>query len=53
MNIYKYTKTDNDEILLEQLDIDLDDYEIIELQNGNKILRKQVKLEVENYQVNL
>jgi hypothetical protein len=41
MNIYKYTKKDNDEILLERVDLDLNDYEIIELLNGNKILRKK------------
>ena len=41
MDIYKYTKTENDEILLERLDINLNDYEIIELLNGNKILRKK------------
>ena len=41
MNIYKYTKKDNDEILLERVEIDFNDYEIIELLNGNKILRKK------------
>jgi len=41
MDIYKYTKKDNDEILLERLDINLNDYEIIELLNGIKILRKK------------
>ena len=39
MEIYKHITQDNGDILLEKININLEDYEIITFNNGNKILR--------------
>ena len=54
MEIYKYIELDNDEILLEKVNINLHDYNIQELHNGNRILKlKSVSInninELSNY----
>ena len=46
METYKYTEIDNDNILLEKIIIDDTNYTIINYENGNKLLKKKVFINI-------
>lgn len=44
MNIYKYIQLEDGDISLEKIRINLNEYKIVENENGNKILKKYIKV---------
>jgi len=44
MNIYKYIQLEDGDILLKKIKINFDKYNIVENENGNKLLKKYIKV---------